>query len=51
MQEEELSHTLIIFGNDQVHSRCATDVAHEDTVSEIPSLTLNEKESTKETSF
>ena len=51
MQEAELSHTLIVFGNDHVHFRCATDVTHEDTVSEIPALTLKEIESTKETWF
>ena len=51
MQEAELSHTLVIFGNDQFHFRCATDVVHEDTVSEIPALTLKEIESTEETWF
>ena len=51
MQETELSHTLIVFGNDQVHFRCITDVAHDDTVSDIPALTLKEIESTQETWF
>ena len=51
MQEAELSHTSIIFADDQVHFRCATDVAHEDIVSEIPDLALKEIEHTKEKWF